>query len=77
MAIKYKLKEGKTLEDIPKPGNIGKYISACLKDKGFYVADAQGIPGKCLPFLEEIKETKASDTSVKPVSSNKKVKGGK
>jgi len=76
MAVKYKLKEGKSLEDFPQAGYVGKHMYACLKEDGFYVATAQGIPGKCLPFIEIVNENKSSNAGTTPASTKGK-KGGK
>ena len=73
---KYKLKEGKSLEDFPGGGGIGRAIRSALASNGFYedFPGAQEIPKRCLPFLQEDSVAKV-ESPAKP--KYKSSKGGK
>tara|TARA_Y100001938_G_C8099140_1_gene440264 strand:+ start:2168 stop:2392 length:225 start_codon:yes stop_codon:yes gene_type:complete len=72
---KYKLKEGKSLDNFPNNGKIGRTIRIALTNNGSYedFPGAQEIPSDCLSFLTE-------ETGVSKVATPKnkeKSKGGK
>tara|TARA_Y100000401_G_C8324565_1_gene227377 strand:- start:2154 stop:2375 length:222 start_codon:yes stop_codon:yes gene_type:complete len=71
---KYKLKEGKSLDNFPVNGGIGRAIKAELANNGSYedFPGAQEIPSDCLTFLEETGVAKVATPKAK-----EKPKGGK
>ena len=72
---KYKLKEGKSLDNFPATGKIGRVIKLSLANQGSYIdfSGSQEIPSECLSYLtEEVGATKVATPKAK-----EKPKGGK
>ena len=72
---KYKLKEGKSLDNFPVNGKIGRTIKLSISNDGSYedFPGAQEIPSDCLSFLIEeqgVAKVVSPQIKVKP-------KGGK
>ena len=72
---KYKLKEGKSLDNFPANGKIGRVIKLSLANSGSYedFPSSQEIPSECLSYLTEEKEV----TKVENQKPKDKPKGGK
>lgn len=71
---KYTLKEGKSLDNFPSGGGIGRAIKSALENLGSYedFPGAQEIPSRLMPFLQEEGVAKV----VAPIK-QKSSKGGK
>ena len=72
---KYKLKEGKSLDNFPASGKIGRVIKLTLANQGSYedFPGSQEIPSECLSYLtEEVGVAKVVAPKIK-----EKSKGGK
>lgn len=70
---KYKLKEGKSLDDFPQSGGIGRSIFVALKNNGefIYSSGQQEIPSECLKLLQEDKPEVVKENPAPKVAKNK------